>query len=1286
MIHNSSYLKNESLINKNYNNINIEQLHEKSKKIMEKENSDIEKKFDELFVLDENKKSCLDKNDYYLINKQWIDNFKKFTKSQKNYNESFPGEINNKNIIIQNEEVLKLDKETKIFFNNKYNLDNSCLFIKKDLWKKLLKLFGGGPEYPIIPSNSKLTNLIKEGGHIDLIYIHNKKAILGNQNFILNNYIYFNLNSDVKSLRNYINKILNSNMEKFKIRIKNKIKETLEEKKHYRLWLYSGFFGQPTSISEFLSRKIIRFLDNHNIQNSLIDLKELGAFQNGYVFKMIPLSNFDNNIVKDIFPNDYTKCFNYSQFNKFKYKDKNDLPRFTIIIEENPYIFENDNIIYKIGKCYNCDFTEIVFSSCQCEKLFFCCNTCRDKKIQEHFFNCKIFLTNHYKKENFNYSKEKSKFYSLIGLLNLGNTCYMNSALQCIRAIKELTNYFLNYFDETQLNINNSLGTGGFLTLAYVNFLYNLNNCHKEYYTPKNFKNSIGIVDDRYSGKDQQDTHEFMNFLIDCLHEDLNKVINKPIIKRKDSDISNNYSNELIEQKSIIEWNNHLKRNQSIMVDLLYGQYKTTISCPSCKYKSINFSIFCSQQLPIPKKEYFIIKVIFMEEEPNLFQTIKLNIILNKQNNKIFIAKQIIGKILEISPHQIEIVKYKSKEIIKTYENEEEIDEDTNIIWAIKINLESFEIIEENIYALNKIDYINLKENLTKKNDEIIKIFENNNIDNNIDNKKIDYEKFEMQKFIIKYYYIYDSSISNDIFNEDSLIYLQTNITCSDLYYKIFEIYNSIKFLQNYLENFNKEYDKIEIFQLMFKEFIENETNELTNDIFEKYQKIPFVLKLEDNYSKKSIFIPPSKEYFFKNFINDNFNLETDNNQNNYNNEVEKEDSLNKSIINDIEINILSSQPQPNENDLAEDNIGKIHSLGNNCERRLDNENENNLNNNFSNNLIVPSPINDNLNFSTEQKEKDIKINITKYKSEEGKNNKIKKIIIIWNSKFLKKNESEQNYYLFKKPSSEAIDLCSFTQKIFENNFQKIEIDKCFEEFSKEETFDKDNLWNCPKCKKNIEAKNKIEIYQVPKILILQLKRFKNNKKIETLINFPLKNLDMSKFISASSLNNDIPLKYDLFAVANHYGRLDYGHYDAYCLNYLDNYWYNFNDRIVTKIKKEEEEKEIISKNAYVLFYKQQKNDLIDWEKVYNKKFENINENNIKRFGQDFYYKKENPFNINLNWDELDMGSSIINHINEKKIEIFENEETFSNISLNSFIYNPFKESYLKIKRKRKYI
>ena len=111
-----------------------------------------------------------------------------------------------------------------------------------------------------------------------------------------------------------------------------------------------------------------------------------------------------------------------------------------------------------------------------------------------------------------------------------------------MKSIKELTNYFLKYFDESQLNINNIIGTGGFLTLAYVNLIYNLNNCQKDYYAPENFKNTIGIIDERYSGYEQQDTHEFMTFLIDSIHEDLNKVINKPIINRKDNEINNYYT------------------------------------------------------------------------------------------------------------------------------------------------------------------------------------------------------------------------------------------------------------------------------------------------------------------------------------------------------------------------------------------------------------------------------------------------------------------------------------------------------------------------------------------------------------------------------------------------------------------------------------------------------------------------------------------------------------------------------------------------------------------------
>ena len=60
------------------------------------------------------------------------------------------------------------------------------------------------------------------------------------------------------------------------------------------------------------------------------------------------------------------------------------------------------------------------------------------------------------------------------------------------------------------------------------------------------------------------------------------------------------------EEKSIIDWNNYLKRNQSILVDLFYGQYKSAVICPFCEYKTINFNTFLNIELPIPIDKNFI--------------------------------------------------------------------------------------------------------------------------------------------------------------------------------------------------------------------------------------------------------------------------------------------------------------------------------------------------------------------------------------------------------------------------------------------------------------------------------------------------------------------------------------------------------------------------------------------------------------------------------------------------------------------------------------------------------
>ena len=357
------------------------------------------------------------------------------------------------------------------------------------------------------------------------------------------------------------------------------------------------------------------------------------------------------------------------------------------------------------------------------------------------------------------------------------------------------------------------------------------------------------------------------------------------------------------------------------------------------------------------------------------------------------------------------------------------------------------------------------------------------------------------------------------------------------------------------------------------------------------------------------------------------------------------------------------------------------------------------LNNDVANNSvrIGDDKINSSVKYMNEEDKnsRGISVKLNSENKEIDSKYSVKTIKIIWNRRFLIKSESNNNWYLVNRQDYNNIELWSFFQKMYDYYFDKISIDKCFEEFTKEEEFDVDNLWKCSKCKNNIPAKNKIEIYQTPKILIIQLKRFKNNEKIKTFVEFPLTNLDISRFVSHNkSKYNGLNKKYDLFAVANHYGELEYGHYDAYCLNYIDNHWYNFDDKDVHYIDKKYEKDAIVRRDAYVLFYREQNSDLINWEKIYNKNFVEINDNNLKTYEEDFIYNKSK----NRNKEEriIDIFEELVKKANSKENENNKNEknnkgnenndeesENFEDISLGGFVYNPFKESYLKLKRLR---
>lgn len=124
----------------------------------------------------------------------------------------------------------------------------------------------------------------------------------------------------------------------------------------------------------------------------------------------------------------------------------------------------------------------------------------------------------------------------LTGLGNLGNTCFMNSALQCLSNSVPLTRYFLSDKHKEELNCDNPLGMRGEIANAYAGLLHQM---WKEQYSsvaPRQFKTAVGRFAPQFSGYQQQDSQELLAFLLDGLHEDLNRVKKKPYVEMKDAD------------------------------------------------------------------------------------------------------------------------------------------------------------------------------------------------------------------------------------------------------------------------------------------------------------------------------------------------------------------------------------------------------------------------------------------------------------------------------------------------------------------------------------------------------------------------------------------------------------------------------------------------------------------------------------------------------------------------------------------------------------------------------
>ncbi|KAH9944957.1 cysteine proteinase [Epithele typhae] len=185
------------------------------------------------------------------------------------------------------------------------------------------------------------------------------------------------------------------------------------------------------------------------------------------------------------------------------------------------------------------------------------------------------------------------------GLKNLGNTCYMNATIQCLNATVPFSRFFSDGSWRTALNMINKMGTGGQLATAYANILRDMWQGEGGTLSPVTFRKSICNYATQFNGTEQHDSQEFLSFLLDGLHEDLNRVISKPNYQstpEREAELEKLPTQVASEQ----EWQLYRMRDDSLVVDFFQGQYRNRMECLTCHKTSTTYNTFMYLTLPVP--------------------------------------------------------------------------------------------------------------------------------------------------------------------------------------------------------------------------------------------------------------------------------------------------------------------------------------------------------------------------------------------------------------------------------------------------------------------------------------------------------------------------------------------------------------------------------------------------------------------------------------------------------------------------------------------------------------